>query len=122
MIGVVYALTEVGDPPSVAVGVQWIKGPDGILMPVWPKDPEELKDYSLNWTHHLLPDDTVVDCRHYLPSNDFYVLSRRNTGIRSFAWIAPGGVLQSLYYIETMVFTAKGRKYKRTWGLWMGTF
>lgn len=51
-----------GDP-TVIVGAT-TRAANGVDMPVWVKDPDNVLDYTFNWVNHLAPDDEIVRIEH----------------------------------------------------------
>lgn len=51
-----------GDP-TVIVGAT-VKAANGVDMPVWVKDPDNVLEYTFDWVNHLAPDDEIVRIEH----------------------------------------------------------
>lgn len=49
--------------PTVIVGAT-TRASNGVDMPVWVKDPDNVLEYTLAWNHHLAPDDEIVRVEH----------------------------------------------------------
>ena len=49
--------------PNIIVG-DTVQAANGVEMPVWVKDPDNVLEYTFNWTNHLAPDDEIVRVEH----------------------------------------------------------
>lgn len=93
---------------------------DGVAMPVWGKDPDDVLDYTLDWSKQLVEDDTIVAVTHIvLPGSELFVLSENFTDTTSTCWLQ-AGVLNLSYSVTCRVTTSKGRQMDRTFQITIG--
>lgn len=52
-----------GDSSVIASGAT-TRSANGVDMPVWVKDPDNVLEYTLAWNNHLAPDDEIVSIEH----------------------------------------------------------
>lgn len=79
--------------------------------PTWEKDPEAIKDYSLDWTDWL-GTDTIVTSTWTVPDGMSKSASGNTTQVTS-VWLS-GGVLGRSYTISNRITTAGGRTDSRS--------
>ncbi|OIN79772.1 hypothetical protein BMG05_16635 [Mycobacterium malmoense] len=108
-------------------------------MPVWTKDPQDLKDYTLDWTNILTTDDTIAAVDYVVsPGSELTVFSTdfdndatiqvidgagayitlSNRQITT-CWLQ-GGVLDETYSGQALITTADGRQEKRSFQVVIG--
>lgn len=101
-------------PPLI---VDTIRGPDGILMPVWLKGPDDVEDYGLGWSDHLASDDSIVAVT-YTPNNpEISVLSKNYTDANTYFWATGAVTSDDDCLVAAHITTLKGRQHTRTFGL-----
>lgn len=61
--------------PNIIAGEN-VRSANGIWMPVWVKDPDDILDYTLGWANHLAPDDEIVRVEHTPLSSSIRVISQ----------------------------------------------
>lgn len=108
-------------------------------MPVWWKDPNETKDYTLDWTPILVDDDTIIAVTYSIaPDFELTVVSSdfaNNATIQvddgtgtlitlngrkiTTCWLQ-SGVLDEVYSGTAVITTAKGRIEERTFEISIG--
>lgn len=76
-----------------------------------PKDPDEVKDYGINWAD-LLVTDTISTSTWTLPAG-ITKDSDSKTSTATTIWFS-GGTAGEVYLIENKIVTAGGRTYDRT--------
>lgn len=110
-------------PPVGTVGVDgviagnFVTSADGVPMPVWPKDPDDASDYTLDWRNHLAEDDRITHVEHTL-SGSLRRFSQAvdETGVMTQVWVngSTVGVTRS---VRVRCTTARGRRFDRTFWL-----
>jgi hypothetical protein len=121
-------VTAAVEPPLV---VDWIKGPYGIRMPIFGKDPDDEEDYTIGWTNHLAPDDHIVAVDFIISGDPTLVLRSANitdtlatkknpvsrANCAAQGWFR-GGTPASNYYPTTCrIDSLKGRRLDWTFGI-----
>ena len=102
----------------------WSRDSDGLLMPVWIKDPDDVEDYTLGFANHLVSDDQIVAVTFKMPASDpaLNLLSTNITdslapNVRTDAaatgWFS-GGTLGVQSNIICRITTLHGRQHDRT--------
>lgn len=112
---------------AVATWPQWVQSADGTWMPRWPKDPDDVEDYTLDWSRKLAPADTLISCV-FTPvaispvslTQALTVLSQNVTDTQSTGWISGGWPLGQIYEVLVRVVTLEGRQHDRTFQLIIG--
>lgn len=84
-------------------------GPHG--FPRWDKDPQAVKDYSLDWSDWL-GTDTIASSTWEVPSGIIKDQSGNTTTVTS-VWLR-GGTIGNTYQVSNKVTTAGGRTDVRT--------
>lgn len=112
-----YPVPKVGTAPLGSVG-NFVRSADGVLMPVWAKDPDDTNDYTLDWSNHLADDDRITHVEHTTTGNlrKFSEAIDEDTGSMTQVWIngATVGVTRS---VRVRCTTARGRRFDRTFWL-----
>ncbi|ORV92807.1 hypothetical protein AWC11_07335 [Mycobacterium interjectum] len=97
-------------PQVITVGPGTIYSADGHAMPIWTKDPFDVKDYTLDWSLLLAPGDTIEAVTFVVaPGFELTVLSTNFTDTTATCWLQ-GGVLDETYSVTCQVTTADGRQ------------
>ena len=109
-----YVVPPVGSAPQGAIAGNFARSADGVLMPVWPKDPDDSSDYTLNWTNHLAEDDKITHVEHTI-SGTLRRFSQAvdETGHMTQVWIN-GATIDVARSVRVRCSTAKGRRFDRT--------
>lgn len=76
-----------------------------------PKDPDEVKDYGVNWAE-LLGTDTISTSTWTVPTG-ITKDSQSNTTTTTTIWLS-GGTAAETYSFDNLITTAGGRTYDRT--------
>jgi hypothetical protein len=76
-----------------------------------PKDPDEIKDYVVDWSD-LLGEDTIAASIWIIPDG-LTKTSDSNTGATATIWLS-SGVAGTSYALVNRITTAGGRTYDRT--------
>jgi hypothetical protein len=86
---------------------------------IWsaPKDPDEVKDYTLDWAPLLEDDDTLVTSEWSVDSEEdgdtpLTIDSDSNTDTLAIVWLSGGNIGTS--YLLNRVTTVGGRTYDQT--------
>lgn len=88
-----------------------------------PKDPDEIKDYTLNWAP-LLVDDTLLSSEWFVDTEDagdtpMVIDSDSHTTTVTTVWLSGGNIGTTL--LVNRVVTAGGRTYDQTMKLKVAT-
>lgn len=97
----------------------YIRSADGILMPLWFKDPDDVLDFGLGWSNHLAADDVIVAAEFEVSNAALQILSTNFDNSRTFVWLAGGGV-GITYFVTCTITTDKGRQHQRTFAVQIG--
>lgn len=97
----------------------FIVSSDGIYMPIWPKDPNDVADYTLYWTNWLMPGETVAAVKYTILSGELSILSDNFGDDYTTAWHF-GGVANTNYPVSALMTTSKGRQFERTYEIACG--
>lgn len=97
----------------------YIRSADGILMPIWVKDPQDVADYGLGWSNHLGADDFIVAAEFDTGNSALQILSTNFDNTRTFVWLS-GGVTTVTYFVTCHITTDKGRQHERTFAIQIG--
>jgi hypothetical protein len=77
------------------------------------KDPDEIKDYSLDWSEVLEGGDTLIDSEWTVTSGDnLTIVSQPYTSTHSIVWLSGGET--GTYHLLNRVETFGGRIYDQT--------
>lgn len=121
-------------PQVITTTLQTTYSADGVAMPVWPKDPNDVVDYTLDWTDQLVTGDTIIAVTYVIaPANELSVLSAdfTNTGttlidnveltnrLLTTCWLQ-AGVLAETYSVTARITTDSGREQERTFEIICG--
>lgn len=78
----------------------------------WPnKDPDEVLDYTIDWTARLL-EDTIASSLWIVPVG-LTVTTQSNTTTTTTVWLS-GGTLATTYQVLNRIVTAGGRTMDQT--------
>jgi len=75
------------------------------------KDPDEIKDYVVDWTDRLAGDSIVTST--WIVPDDITMDSNSNTSTTTTIWLS-GGVLGTTYEFVNRVVTSGARTYDQT--------
>lgn len=117
-----YVIPAIGtDDPNQIAG-NFVQSADGVHMPVWIKDPQDIEDYSLDWSNIIPIDDEIISVKFSPSSSALNVFSVNigdsllNSGrqnVVTSCWFT-GGVAGVNYGVVAHVTTAEGRQHDRT--------
>ncbi|MGU3650700.1 phage fiber-tail adaptor protein [Mycolicibacterium sp. A43C] len=111
-----YQVPPVGTFSNVVAG-NFILSADGVPMPVWPKDPDDTNDYTLDWSNHLAEDDRINHVEHTVAGAlRKFSDAVDKTGVRTQVWIN-GGTVNVNRPVRVRASTARGRRFDRTFWL-----
>lgn len=85
------------------------------MQKVWPsKDPEEVLDYSIDWTERLVS-ETIVTSTWSLTGDDNDLTADSDTisANRTVLWLS-GGTLNATYYCTNQIVTSGNRTMEQT--------
>lgn len=103
------------DGSAVPLLGPYIKSADGIVMPVWTKDPADTKDYTIDWSNELTDDDFIVAAKFRTTNADLTIESEPTwTENTTQVWHA-GGVDGVSYGVTIHVTTNEGRQLERSY-------
>ena len=77
-----------------------------------PKDPDEVKDYGVNWADRLDEGDTIATSVWVVPTG-ITQNSASNTATTTTIWLS-GGTLNTTYSLVNRITTAGGRTLDQT--------
>lgn len=72
-----------------------------------PKDPNDVTDYSFDWSRWLTGSETIVSFTA-TASGGLVLNSTPNTNTASTVWLS-GGVASSIYEVQHLIVTSAGR-------------
>lgn len=116
-----YVIPAIGtDDPNQIAG-NFVQSADGVHMPVWIKDPNDIEDYSLDWSNIIVEDDEIISVKFSPTSSALSVfsvnigdsLNSARTNVVTSCWFT-GGVAGVNYGVVAHVTTAEGRQHDRT--------
>lgn len=109
-----YRVPKVGSAPVSLVAGSFHRSTDGVLMPVWAKDPDDTNDYTLDWSEHLAEDDRITHVEHTM-SGSLRKFSEAidDTGVMTQVWVN-GGTVNVTRTVRVRCSTARGRRFDRT--------
>lgn len=110
-------------PPVGTIGTSgvlagnFVPSLDGVPMPVWPKDPDDTSDYTLDWSNHLADDDRITHVEHTL-SGSLRKFSEAidDNGVMTQVWVN-GSTVNVTRSVRVRCSTARGRRFDRTFWL-----
>lgn len=83
----------------------------------WPyKDPNEILDYTLDWSARLGNEDHIVSSSWVSSSTDVTMTQNSFTDTTSVLWLS-GGIARKSYKFTNTITTFKGRTMEQTVGL-----
>lgn len=97
----------------------WIVSADGIRMPLFIKDPQDVRKYGFDWEYHLAEGDSIIAVSFATGNSALGVLSRNFVGTKAFVWLF-GGVVTVTYLVTMHITTDFGYEMDRTFGILCG--
>jgi hypothetical protein len=85
-----------------------------------PKDPDEVKDYGINWAQLLGADTISTSAWSVTPVDNLTIGVDSKTTNTTTVWLS-GGTVGTSYQVQNRVVTTGGRTYDRTVKLKMKT-
>lgn len=109
-----YAVPPVGAANDSVIAGNFVRSADGVLMPVYVKDPDDTCDYTQDWSNHLADDDRITHVE-YTVSGALRRFSQAldDSGVMTQVWIT-GGTVNVTRPVQVRASTAKGRRFDRT--------
>ena len=108
-------------PQVITTAPTVIYAADGTAMPVWTKDPNDVVDYTLDWSTQLNSDDSIVAVVYVIsPASELTVLSTNFTATQATCWLQ-AGVLDLTYAVTCRVTTDHGRVLEYTFQIVCGS-
>lgn len=110
-----YRVPAVGSSALNIVGGNFVRASDGVLMPVWTKDPDDVKEYTFDWSEHLADDDRITHVEHTVSGSlrKVAVDALDEAGAMTQVWLT-GGTTNVTRSVRVRWSTAKGRREDRT--------
>ncbi len=109
-----YVVPPIGSNNGQVIAGNFIRSLDGVLMPVFVKDPDDTCDYTLDWSNHLADDDHITHVEHTVSGSlRRFSESLDDSGVLTQVWIN-GGTVNVTRSVRVRCSTAKGRRYDRT--------
>lgn len=107
-------------PQVITSGPKVVYAADGTAMPVWVHDPNDVLDYTLDWSVQLVSDDSIVGVTYVvLPGSELFTVSTNFTATTSTCWLQ-GGVLGLTYSVACRITTNFGRQQEYTFEIVCG--
>ena len=110
-----YMVPKSGSADATVIAGATVRSANGVLMPVWVKDPDDTLDYTLRWNNHLAPDDEIVAVEH-TPTGSVRVISEGinpdNTAMTQ-VWIK-GATRGVTHPMRIRYWTKRGRQHDFT--------
>lgn len=110
-----YRVPKVGSLVTTnLIAGNFVPSADGVLMPVWTKDPDDTNDYTLDWSEHLADDDRITHVEHTV-SGSLRKFSEAldDAGAMTQVWIN-GSTVNVTRSVRVRCSTARGRRFDRT--------
>lgn len=108
-------------PQVITTAPTVIYAADGTAMPVWTKDPNNVEDYTLDWSVQLNVDDSIEAVDFIVePASELTVLSSNFTATQATCWLQ-AGVLGLTYAVTCRVTTDHGRVLEYTFQIVCGS-
>lgn len=109
-----YMVPPVGSSPPDAVAGNFVRSADGVLMPVWTKDPDDAKEFTLDWSNHLADDDRITHVEHTVSGSlRRFSQAPDEAGVMTQVWLT-GGTVNVTRTVRVRWSTARGRREDRT--------
>lgn len=109
-----YEVPKIGSADPAVLAGNFERSADGVLMPVYVKDPDDTNDYTLDWKNHLADDDHITHVEHTVTGSlRRFSQSLDDAGRRTQVWIN-GGTVNVTRGVQVRCTTAKGRRFDRT--------
>lgn len=89
-----------------------LTGADG--LPYWVKDPDAVKDYTVDWTAWLAAD--TISTSNWFVSAGLTVGTKTNTNSAATQWLS-GGVKGKSYRVTNRIATVGGRTEDRSFNI-----
>jgi hypothetical protein len=110
-----YMVPKSGSADATVIAGATVRSANGVLMPVWVKDPDDTLDYTLRWNNHLAPDDEIVSVEH-TPSGSVRIISEAinpdDTAMTQF-WTR-GATRGVTHPVRVRFWTKRGRQHDFT--------
>ncbi len=107
-------------PQVITTAPTIIYSADGTAMPVWTKDPNDLVDYTMDWSKLLNQDDFIEAAMFIVaPASELTVLSTNFTETQATCWLQ-AGVLGLTYAVTCRITTDHGRQQEYTFQIVCG--
>jgi hypothetical protein len=116
-----WMIPAIGEDDPNQIAGNFVQSSDGVHMPVWIKDPNDVEDYSLDWSNLLVEDDEIIAAKFTTTSSALTVFSTnfgdstktlRENAVTSCWFI--GGVAAVNYGVTCHITTSEGRQHDRT--------
>ncbi len=114
-------------PQVITTAPSVIYAADGTAMPVWTKDPNDVVDYTLDWSMQLNIDDSIVAVVYVIsPGSELTVLSSNfsagttGSATQATCWLQ-AGVLGLTYAVTCRITTDHGRVLEYTFQIVCGS-
>lgn len=111
-----YLVPANGTARENAVPMEVVVTANGVEMPIYIKDPDDILDYTFRWNNHLAADDEIIGTET-VPSGSLRVFSdvldEENPAVTQ-VWVK-GGTRGVNHLMRTRFWTAKGRQHDFTW-------
>ena len=110
-----------GQDNSSMIAGDFVRSSDGVLMPIWTKDPNDVEDYTLDFSNILPENDRILRVEFITTSSALAVVSK-NVGDSpvtgrpdsiATVWFS-GGVSFVNYGVLVRITTQEGRQHDRT--------
>lgn len=113
-----YTVPPIGAGDPRVIGGNYVRSSNGVLMPIWVKDPDDTLDFTLHWNHHLADDDEIVHVEH-TTTGTLRVFSEAFDGAMTQVWL-DGGTATITHPVRVRFTTRRGRRHDYTFYIAVG--
>lgn len=114
-----YTVPPLGSADPNLIAGNTIVSADGVAMPVFIKDTDDILEYTLHWPNYLVDDDQIVHVEH-TPTGSLKVFAESYDGDTTQVWLS-GGTATVTHPVRVRWVTRKGRQHDRTFYIAGGT-
>jgi hypothetical protein len=116
-----WTIPAIGEDDPNQIAGNFVLSSDGVHMPVWVKDPNDVEDYALDWSNIIAEDDHIISAKFTPTSSALQVFSTNignsaltaRVNVVTSCWFI-GGVASVNYGVVCHVTTTEGRQHDRT--------
>jgi hypothetical protein len=116
-----WTIPGIGEDDPNQIAGNFVLSSDGVHMPVWVKDPNDVEDYAIDWSNIIAEDDHIISAKFTPTSSALQVFSTNigdsalsaRVNVVTSCWFI-GGVASVNYGVVCHVTTTEGRQHDRT--------